>query len=127
MTKVYKKKLTRFSPYDVRLWGYSGPEYVQHIHGTRRAGGSPAFLCESLRGCKIISKDLRVNQGIRAREVRVIDSDESQVGIMPLQMVLMSVAKGFSMISETIFENRFIHVSELKRMGADIKVSGNIA
>jgi len=42
-------------------------------------------------------------------------------------MVLMSIAKGTSMISETIFENRFIHVSELRRMGADIQVSGNSA
>jgi UDP-N-acetylglucosamine 1-carboxyvinyltransferase len=42
-------------------------------------------------------------------------------------MVLMSVATGTSIISETIFENRFIHVSELKRMGADIKISGNTA
>ena len=42
-------------------------------------------------------------------------------------MVLMSVANGTSIISETIFENRFIHVSELKRMGADIHVSGDTA
>ena len=42
-------------------------------------------------------------------------------------MVLMSIANGSSMISETIFENRYIHVSELIRMGADIKVDGNIA
>jgi len=42
-------------------------------------------------------------------------------------MVLMSIANGTSMISETIFENRFIHVSELRRMGADIQVSGNSA
>ncbi len=42
-------------------------------------------------------------------------------------MVLMTVADGVSMISETIFENRFIHVSELKRMGADISISGNTA
>jgi len=42
-------------------------------------------------------------------------------------MVLMSVANGTSMITETIFENRFIHVSELKRMGADIRISGNTA
>jgi UDP-N-acetylglucosamine 1-carboxyvinyltransferase len=42
-------------------------------------------------------------------------------------MVLMSVADSTSSISETIFENRFIHVSELRRMGADIQVSGNIA
>jgi UDP-N-acetylglucosamine 1-carboxyvinyltransferase len=42
-------------------------------------------------------------------------------------MVLMSVADGVSVISETIFENRFIHVSELRRMGADILVSGDTA
>ena len=42
-------------------------------------------------------------------------------------MVLMAVADGTSMINETIFENRFIHVSELKRMGADIRISGSTA
>jgi UDP-N-acetylglucosamine 1-carboxyvinyltransferase len=42
-------------------------------------------------------------------------------------MVMMSVADGVSVISETIFENRFIHVSELRRMGADIVVSGDTA
>ena len=42
-------------------------------------------------------------------------------------MVLMSIANGTSVISETIFENRYIHVSELRRMGADIIISGNTA
>lgn len=42
-------------------------------------------------------------------------------------MVLMSVAGGLSMINESIFENRFIHVSELKRMGADITIAGSVA
>ncbi|VEN74755.1 UDP-N-acetylglucosamine 1-carboxyvinyltransferase [Candidatus Desulfarcum epimagneticum] len=42
-------------------------------------------------------------------------------------MALMSVAKGTSIISETIFENRLIHVSELRRMGADITVDGSSA
>jgi UDP-N-acetylglucosamine 1-carboxyvinyltransferase len=42
-------------------------------------------------------------------------------------MVLMCLASGPSVVSETIFENRFIHVSELQRMGADIKVSGDTA
>ncbi|MFO8113109.1 MAG: UDP-N-acetylglucosamine 1-carboxyvinyltransferase [Desulfosalsimonadaceae bacterium] len=42
-------------------------------------------------------------------------------------MVLMSVAGGLSVISESIFENRFIHVSELLRMGADITISGSHA
>lgn len=42
-------------------------------------------------------------------------------------MTLMAVANGLSLISETIFENRFMHVSELKRMGADIRVCGGSA
>ncbi|MAF94268.1 MAG: UDP-N-acetylglucosamine 1-carboxyvinyltransferase [Rhodospirillaceae bacterium] len=39
-------------------------------------------------------------------------------------MTLMAVAEGASMITETIFENRFMHVPELCRMGADINVHG---
>ena len=42
-------------------------------------------------------------------------------------MVLMATARGLSLISETRFEKRFIHVSELERMGADITISGNTA
>jgi len=42
-------------------------------------------------------------------------------------MTLMAVADGWSMIRETIFENRFIHVSELRRMGADIEINGSQA
>ncbi len=39
-------------------------------------------------------------------------------------MVLMSLARGNSVVHETIFENRFIHVNELQRMGADITLAG---
>jgi UDP-N-acetylglucosamine 1-carboxyvinyltransferase len=42
-------------------------------------------------------------------------------------MALMCIARGWSMIRETVFENRFIHVSELRRMGADIEINGNQA
>lgn len=42
-------------------------------------------------------------------------------------MTMMCVAKNSSVIRENIFENRFIHVSELKRMGADIRIHGNHA
>jgi UDP-N-acetylglucosamine 1-carboxyvinyltransferase len=42
-------------------------------------------------------------------------------------MAMMCIARGSSIIKETIFENRFIHVSELKRMGADIAINGNQA
>jgi UDP-N-acetylglucosamine 1-carboxyvinyltransferase len=42
-------------------------------------------------------------------------------------MALMSLADGTSVLTETIFENRFMHVQELVRMGADIKVEGRCA
>ena len=42
-------------------------------------------------------------------------------------MVLLTKAKGISKIKEDIFENRFMHIPELKRMGADIKVKNNVA
>jgi len=42
-------------------------------------------------------------------------------------MALMTVAEGATVITETIFENRMMHVQELKRLGADIEVEGNTA
>jgi len=42
-------------------------------------------------------------------------------------MALMSLAQGTSIITENIFESRFMHVAELTRMGADIKIEGNTA
>jgi UDP-N-acetylglucosamine 1-carboxyvinyltransferase len=42
-------------------------------------------------------------------------------------MALMCLADGSSIIRETIFENRFMHVSELKRMGANIEINGGHA
>lgn len=42
-------------------------------------------------------------------------------------MALMCVANGASVINETIFENRFMHVAELRRLGADIDIDGNTA
>jgi len=45
--------------------------------------------------------------------------------LQPQMMALLTVARGTSVITETVFENRFMHVPELQRMGADLKVRGN--
>jgi len=42
-------------------------------------------------------------------------------------MALNAVAQGVGTITETVFENRFMHVQEMQRMGADIRVEGNTA
>ncbi len=40
-------------------------------------------------------------------------------------MALMSTVKGTSRVTETVFENRFLHVCELQRLGADMRIEGN--
>jgi len=42
-------------------------------------------------------------------------------------MAYLSTVKGTSIVTETVFENRFMHVNELKRMGANIKIDGRSA
>jgi len=40
-------------------------------------------------------------------------------------VAVMALAEGTSVVTETVFESRFMHVEELRRMGADIRVEGN--
>ncbi|SCK04666.1 UDP-N-acetylglucosamine 1-carboxyvinyltransferase 1 [uncultured Clostridium sp.] len=47
--------------------------------------------------------------------------------MQPQMMALLSLTNGVSVITETVFENRFMHVGELVRMGANIKIDGRIA
>ncbi|NLK00635.1 MAG: UDP-N-acetylglucosamine 1-carboxyvinyltransferase [Clostridia bacterium] len=47
--------------------------------------------------------------------------------VQPQMVALLSTAKGTSLVTETIFENRFKHTAELRRMGADITVEGRTA
>ncbi len=96
----------------------------------------PAHMGAVIHKLRLIGTDIKIDD----KKIHVVGSDEIEsvdVKTLPYPgfptdmqaqfMVLMSVAKGLSNISETVFENRFIHVSELKRMGADITISGNSA
>lgn len=47
--------------------------------------------------------------------------------MQPQMMALLTLVKGSSIITETVFENRFMHVAELVRMGAQIKIDGRTA
>jgi UDP-N-acetylglucosamine 1-carboxyvinyltransferase len=67
------------------------------------------------------------NRRIRSVDVKTQPYPGFPTDMQAQFMVLMSLAKGLSVISETIFENRFIHVSELRRMGANIRIQGDTA
>ena len=82
-------------------------------------------------GVEIEEEGDRVNV-VGSRKIRSVDVKTSPYPGFPTDMqaqfmVLMSLGRGLSVISETIFENRFIHVSELRRMGADVRIQGNSA
>ena len=66
-------------------------------------------------------------QAIASVDVKTLPYPGFPTDMQAQFMVLMTVARGLSVITETIFENRFIHVSELQRMGADITITGNTA
>jgi UDP-N-acetylglucosamine 1-carboxyvinyltransferase len=70
---------------------------------------------------------LRVLRPLAGTDVRTFAYPGFPTDMQAQMMALMCVAAGTSVMTETIFESRFIHVPELRRMGADIKVEGNHA
>ncbi|WP_297428015.1 UDP-N-acetylglucosamine 1-carboxyvinyltransferase [uncultured Acinetobacter sp.] len=81
---------------------------------------------EVTRGDDWIELDM---QGKRPKAVsfRTLPHPEFPTDMQAQLMAVNSIARGFATISETIFENRFMHVPELSRMGANIQVEGNDA
>ena len=70
---------------------------------------------------------IKMNGELKAVNVRTAPYPGFPTDMQAQFMVLNSVARGASAVTETIFENRFMHVQELRRMGAKIEVDGNTA
>ena len=70
---------------------------------------------------------LKANGRPRASEMTTLPFPGFPTDMQAQFMAMMSVADGVSVITETIFENRFMHVPELCRLGADITIRGNNA
>lgn len=64
---------------------------------------------------------------LRAMNIKTMPYPGFPTDMQAQFMALMSIADGTSVISESIFENRFMHVAELRRMGADITIEGGTA
>ncbi len=96
------------------------PEHLDAVIQKLRAAGCQIILEEGGLRCKG-PKD------IHSVDVKTSAHPGFPTDMQAQLMVLMTVANGTAMISENIFENRFMHVSELQRMGADISVQGSTA
>ena len=70
---------------------------------------------------------LSTNGNLKAVNLRTAPYPAFPTDMQAQFMALNSVAQGTALVTETIFENRFMHVQELRRLGADIEVEGNTA
>ena len=64
---------------------------------------------------------------LRAVDIKTMPFPGFPTDLQAQMMALMCFSNGLSLITETIFENRFMHVAELHRMGADIRIDGHSA
>jgi UDP-N-acetylglucosamine 1-carboxyvinyltransferase len=69
----------------------------------------------------------RGHSPLRCVDIRTAPHPAFPTDMQAQLMVLNTIAQGAASITETIFENRFMHVQELRRLGADIEVSGHTA
>ncbi|MGA2330298.1 MAG: UDP-N-acetylglucosamine 1-carboxyvinyltransferase [Syntrophales bacterium] len=104
---------------DVRIMGCE-PVHVEALTQKLRDAGMEITPFEG--GIRVVSK-----KKIKSVDITTLPYPGFPTDLQAQMMALMSVANGLSVITETVFENRFMHVSELMRMGADILIHGNSA
>jgi len=82
-------------------------------------------------GVKVEVKDEAINISstgcFKATNIKTMPYPGFHTDLQPQMMALLTLAQGTSVITETIFENRYQHVSELRRLGAEITVEGQTA
>jgi len=83
-------------------------------------------------GAEIRTGEDWIEMDMRGRRLRSVDITTAPYPAFPTDMqaqftALNTIAEGTAVITETVFENRFMHVQELQRLGADIRLKGNTA
>ena len=105
---------------DILLEGVTGDLLQRPLDALEKAGAS---VLSDNRGVRL----QRNGAGIEAVDVATAPFPGFPTDLQAQFMALMTRAHGVSRITETIFENRFMHVQELARLGAHIKLDGDTA
>lgn len=91
-------------------------------------------IIEKLKECGVFFSDYKNNSIIadgtgfkKPLDIKTLPYPGFPTDMQAQMMSLLSIVKGVSVITETVFENRFMHVAELLRMGANIKIDGRTA
>jgi UDP-N-acetylglucosamine 1-carboxyvinyltransferase len=96
------------------------PEHLDAV--TIKLKDTGVVFKETKKGIRIIGPEKLI-----ARDAKTMPYPGFPTDMQAQFMSMMTVANGTSVIKETVFENRFMHVAELKRMGADINIEGGTA
>ncbi len=97
---------------------------VKEMKSPESSIGGESNSSGNLLSCALMVKG---SDRIRSSNIKTMPYPGFPTDVQAQFMALMSVADGTSIIRETIFENRFMHVGELRRMGADISTEGSVA
>lgn len=79
-------------------------------------------IIEDINGIRV-----RCDGDIKAIDIKTMPYPGFPTDMQAQFMAMQTIAQGTSVVTETVFENRFMHVDELKRMGANIKIEGRSA
>ena len=103
----------------VRIVGAAPRSLDATLEKLREAGARIAVLDSSI--------EIEMQERARAVSIRTAPFPGFATDMQAQFMALAAAARGTAMITETIFENRFMHALELQRLGADISIEGNTA
>lgn len=109
--------------------GITGGELEIHNFPSAMLETAAAKLHEAGMEISIDGTVARARGAARPKSVNVMTAPHPgfATDLQAQLMALMAISDGTSIIAETIFENRFMHVPELMRMGADINLEGSVA
>jgi UDP-N-acetylglucosamine 1-carboxyvinyltransferase len=102
------------------------------VKGTRPDHLDAVLLKLREAGADISTGDSWIDLDMRGRRPTAVDIRTAPYPAFPTDMqaqfaALNTIAEGVSAVTETIFENRFMHMLEMRRLGADIRIEGNTA
>ncbi len=101
---------------DVRLVGAR----KEHLHAVmQKMSAAGVLFQDDPAGIRVVSPGR-----LKSVDAKTAPFPGFPTDVQAQLMAMMCVAQGSSVIRETVFENRFMHVAELRRMGADIRVEG---
>ena len=96
------------------------PEHVEPVIAKLRETGAEVIVeKDTIRVCGPAA--------LKSVNIKTLPYPGFPTDVQPQMMTLLTISQGASMVTETIFENRFKHAAELRRMGADITLEGRVA